>query len=216
MRLSSSAAAPHQLCPRARRCRPPAQAMRGRRVALALPAPGGPGPTSTPTKDYSLRSIPELNRLLTEAPDGPAAFAIAAHQRLLSTVQRELARASCTLAPAPTSFSDADGSFLLRSRGDDPTVLHTQTLAGRGGAPAAGGGSPVDWGHQSVAVGAFGAYTKSSVWLATGPHAQTPLTPHLELEIFAPAAAAAGGGGGGDDKPLLFYFSLDPRASLVS
>jgi hypothetical protein len=52
----------------------------------------------------------------------------------------------------------------------------------------------------------MGTYSKTSLWLGGPPSGPCPLTPHLELEIFSPADEGA---------PLLFYLSLDPRASPV-
>ncbi|KAI8467052.1 MAG: hypothetical protein J3K34DRAFT_472042 [Monoraphidium minutum] len=204
-------------------------------AAAAAPPPPAPegeqdGPKQrVPQPADALMWQPEFRALLATHPDGPAAFALAAHGRLLAAAQAQLAAAGGAaeaLRPARTAFSDGGGRFVRRGAGS--MVMHAQTLAG---------GGLVDWGHQSFGLGPYGLYSKTSLWLRAGAGSLVPLTPHLELEMFAPlaaaaplpdkAAAAAGGaaapagaeaaegGGRGGGAPILFYLNLVPRASLA-
>ncbi|GBF88230.1 hypothetical protein Rsub_00942 [Raphidocelis subcapitata] len=178
--------------------RAPAPPRRGARDAFK-PARAPDAPPAMLRPEESLRLIPEFASALDAG--GAAAFAVAAHARFAAEAGACLAAAGgWGLAPAWTRFSDGEGRLVQRSR-EGGMVLHCQTFSA---APSGPPGCPLDWGHQSFALGPAGAYSKTALWLSPG--GPCPLTPHIELELFAPAAEGA---------PLLFYFSLDPRASTA-
>lgn len=113
--------------PRRRRTRP---AFMPHDKAQHAPASTLPMPS-----DALKKSVAEFEHLAFTAPDSNQVFAVQLHDKLLTAVMDQVGRVGCTLRPARTEYSDANGQFVRRSK-DGGMVLYTQV----GALPAGGTG----------------------------------------------------------------------------